>query len=61
MTSAEEVQRIPSSIGARQAKLPATKEGPMQVFSFQQPGATSTGSISAPRLAKGLARGGVAQ
>ena len=58
MTSTEEVQRIPCSIGARQAEPPAPQNGLVHVFSLQQ--ATSTGRISAPRPAEGLACGGAA-
>ncbi len=58
MTSTEEVQRIPSSIGARQAEPPVPKKGLVHVFSLQQ--ATLTGRILAPRPAKGLTCSGAA-
>jgi hypothetical protein len=58
MTNAEEVPRIPCSVGARQAEPPAPKNGLVHVFSLKQ--ATSTGSSSVSRPAKRLTSGGAA-
>ena len=58
MTSAEEVPRIPCSVGARQAEPSAPKNGLVHIFSLKL--ATSTGRILAPRPAKGLTCGGPA-
>ena len=58
MTSAEEVLRIPCSVGARQAEPPAPQNGLVHVFSLKQ--TTLTGRISTPRPAKRLTSGGAA-